>query len=106
MKNRFIWAVALAVMIVYGVRASAISCTDIDADASKYKIVIGKLKRTVNGIETSITKKHSMTIRSAMWTCLRVIGYHGPMFITAHGSPSVWGRPIVCSASWAIVVAR
>ena len=59
---------ALAVLLVLAVGGPAMPCTDIDADASKYKIVIGKLKYTVNGTETSITKDHSMAIRSEMWS--------------------------------------
>ena len=67
-RRMLLRAGALAVLLVLLVSGPVMPCIDIDADASKYKIVIGKLKYTVNGTETSITKDHSMAIRSEMWS--------------------------------------
>lgn len=61
-------ATSAVLLLSFIFAAPAKTCTDIDADASKYKIVIGNLKYTVNGVETSITEDHSMAIRSEMWS--------------------------------------
>jgi len=68
MKRGRINAAALSVLLALFTAVPVLPCTDIDADASKYKIVIGKLKYTVNGAEKSITKDHSMAIRAEMWS--------------------------------------